>query len=277
MTDWDKIRADWIKNKPTLKDLATKHNVSLSAVKSRKTREGWGVATDSPKVATKTTKLQPKDTKVATKRKNGTKKSTIDGSDKIKKRRGGNPNPKNQFTKRNKAAVKHGFYSKYLPAETLQIFNEIEDMNHAEMLWTVIKMKFAAIIKAQEIMYVADSEDHSSMVKKEMRIDIVNETETTTKETWIIEHENFTAQTKQSEFIKAQARAMAELRSLIKQYHAMPDELAINKKRLELMDATLQKTMAETSKLKGEDNEIYEDDGFLEALDGKVEEVWADE
>ena len=36
---------------------------------------------------------------------------------------------------RNKKAEKHGFFSKYLPEETLEIVNEIKEMNYLDMLW----------------------------------------------------------------------------------------------------------------------------------------------
>lgn len=45
--DWLTIQKDWELNRPPLKELAEKHGVSLSAVKSRKAREGWGIQKDA--------------------------------------------------------------------------------------------------------------------------------------------------------------------------------------------------------------------------------------
>ena len=73
---------------------------------------------------------------------------------------------------------------------------------------------------------------------------------------------------KQESFLQAQARAQGELRSLIKQYDDMLHknwELATEeqKARISLL----------TSKL-NVGNEETEDDGFLGALAGKVDDVW---
>src|SRR5690625_5288261 len=98
--NWDEIRKEWETSKITLSALADKHNVKLGTLKSRKSREKWS------RDATK--KDATKSKKVATNENKGAQKN-----------RSGNPNPKNQFTKRNSAAVTHGFFSKYLPTDTL--------------------------------------------------------------------------------------------------------------------------------------------------------------
>lgn len=46
--------------------------------------------------------------------------------------------------------------------------------------------------------------------------------------------------------------------------------------RNRLLEAQIDKTKAETSRIKGEDGNEYEDDGFLEAIKG-INEVWNDE
>ncbi|MBO1583165.1 terminase small subunit [Bacillus sp. XF8] len=44
----------------------------------------------------------------------------------------------------------------------------------------------------------------------------------------------------------------------------------------EVQKVQIEKIKADTARIKGEDGEEYEDDGFKEALEGKVEEVWDD-
>lgn len=48
--NWKKIKADYLAGKP-IKDIAQKHGVSVSAINSRRTREGW--ASDKADVASK--------------------------------------------------------------------------------------------------------------------------------------------------------------------------------------------------------------------------------
>ncbi|PEA74963.1 terminase small subunit [Bacillus wiedmannii] len=45
----------------------------------------------------------------------------------------------------------------------------------------------------------------------------------------------------------------------------------------EVQKATVEKLKADTARIKGDDEEEYEDDGFIDALEGKTAEVWEDE
>ncbi|HDX9654337.1 TPA: terminase small subunit [Bacillus wiedmannii] len=45
----------------------------------------------------------------------------------------------------------------------------------------------------------------------------------------------------------------------------------------EVQKATVEKLKADTARIKGDDEEEYEDDGFIDALEGKTTEVWEDE
>ena len=77
---------------------------------------------------------------------------------------------------------------------------------------------------------------------------------------------------KQNNFLKAQARAQAELSRMIKQYDEMLHanwELATEE----------QKTRIQSMKAKAQLNDVEEtaDDGFLEALNSSAAEDWNDE
>lgn len=100
----------------------------------------------------------------------------------------------------NRNAEKFGFYSKYLPGETKEIFDALDHTDPLDMLWDQIRFAYAAILRAQRIAYVKDQED-LSVFEDGKRIDY--------------------AWDKQSNFLHAQARAQAELRSLIRQYDEM--------------------------------------------------------
>ncbi|HAU4925782.1 phage terminase small subunit [Clostridioides difficile] len=113
--------------------------------------------------------------------------------------------------KENKNAEKFGFFSKYLPKETQDLINEIKNKDKFDILWEQITIQYAAIIRAQKIMYVKDKEEMIKELKKH------ESTENGEK----IEYEFQFAWDRQASFLNAQSRAMSELRSLIKQYDEM--------------------------------------------------------
>lgn len=163
------------------KEIAEKHNVSLSTVKSWATRYWKQKGCNQPK-------------KVAMKKRGapiGNKNAT------------GPPGNKN--------AEKFGFFSKYLPEETQDLINEIKNKDKFDILWEQITIQYAAIIRAQKIMYVKDKEEMIKELKKH------ESTENGEK----IEYEFQFAWDRQASFLNAQSRAMSELRSLIKQYDEM--------------------------------------------------------
>lgn len=111
----------------------------------------------------------------------------------------------------NKNAEKHGFFSRHLPKETFSIIQEIEQKSQLDILWENIQIAYAAIIRAQQIMYVRDKEDMTTTKIQH------KDGENVIEERWEVQQ----AWDKQATFLKAQARAQAELRSLIKQYDEM--------------------------------------------------------
>lgn len=110
----------------------------------------------------------------------------------------------------NKNAEKYGFFSKYLPEETREIFSAIDQADPLDLLWHQIQIAYAAIIRAQRIAYVNDQQDKTVEKVEEKKGKIVGQR-------WEVQQ----AWDKQNEFLKAQARAQGELRAMIKQYDEM--------------------------------------------------------
>lgn len=140
----------------------------------------------------------------------------------------------------NKKAEKYGFFSKYLPDETREIFSAIEQADPLDLLWHQIQIAYAAIIRAQRIAYVKDKDDKT--VEKVMVGD--------SSEMYSVQQ----AWDKQNEFLKAQARAQRELRSLIKQYDEMLHKdwsMASEEQR-----SRIAQIKAQTDKLTGNNQEI---------------------
>lgn len=127
-----------------------------------------------------------------------------------KRKRGGQPGNHNAegagAPLKNHNAEKHGLFRKYLPEETFSIIAEMP-VNPLDVLWDQIQIAYAAIIRAQQIMYVRDQTDKT----REMVSNSVNGESWKTQQAW----------DKQADFLKSQARAQSELRCMIKQYDEM--------------------------------------------------------
>lgn len=198
-------------------DIAKQLSVSEGTVRSWKSRYKWGNAT-----------LQKKKRNAA-------------------KHRGGQPGNKNAVghgaPKKNKNAEKHGFFSKYLPEETFSIIQDIDKQDPLDILWGNIQIAYAAIVRAQQIMYVRDQGD----LTEEHTGSFDNGDTYNYQQAW----------DKQATFLKAQARAQSELRSLIKQYDELLHrnwDLASEEQR-----TRIEHLRAKTEQIKGSDQNPIED------------------
>ena len=124
-----------------------------------------------------------------------------------KRKRGGQPGNHNATgPPGNKNAEKYGFFSKYLPEETVSIIEEMPT-DPLDILWNQIQISYAAIIRAQQIMYVRDRDDKTIEKVEEKDGNVIGEK-------WEVQQ----AWDKQGNFLSAQAKAMTSLRGDIKQY-----------------------------------------------------------
>ncbi|WP_431784659.1 phage terminase small subunit [Bacillus subtilis] len=190
------------------KDLAEKYGVSVNTIKSWKQRHGW-------------------------ERKKG---APISKS--VHTKKGGQPGNKNAIGNKggaapagNQNAVTHGFFSKFLPEETLEIMEEIQERSPADMIWDQIQIQYAAIIRAQRIMYVQDKDDMTKVLKKEKPGMFGDEKEWEFQFAW----------DRHATFLNAQSRAMGELRSLIKQFDQLAHEQDERRLKLEQMRLNIEK------------------------------------
>lgn len=204
------------------KDIAEKYDINLSTIKSWASRYWKKLQPNTKKVATKEVKKsQPRKLKnVQTKRNNALDDFRLElKSTETKQPRqekinlGGAPI-------KNANAVKHGLFSKYLPAETLELVGNIEMMSPLDILWENICLKYAAIIRSQKLMYVEDANDCTKRI---------------TLEGEAIAYQYTEAYEKQASFLIAQSRAMGTLMNLIKQYEELcRSSLATDEQRLRI-------------------------------------------
>ncbi|MGG3721610.1 phage terminase small subunit [Bacillus subtilis] len=217
------------------KDLAEKYGVSVNTIKSWKQRHGW-------------------------ERKKG---APIEKS--VHTKKGGQPGNKNALgnnggaPQKNQNAVTHGFSSKFLPEETLEIMEEIQERSPADMIWDQIQIQYAAIIRAQRIMFVQDKDDLAKELKKAKYVYRPEEDEDGNEyfEKSIAEEEleiQF-AWDRHATFLNAQSRAMGELRSLIKQFDQLAHEQDERRLKLEQMRLNIDKTKAEVERLTNKDED----------------------
>jgi uncharacterized protein YjcR len=171
------------------KDIAEKYNVSLNTVKSWKQRHAWN-----------------------------RKKGAHNEKSMHTKKPGAPPGNKNAVGNSggaapvgNSNAVTHGFFQKYLPAESFEIMQHIETRSPLDMLWDNIMIQYTAIIRAQQIMFVKDRDDKTIERIEEKGGD------TSWGEKWEVQQ----AWDKQATFLQAQSRAMSTLQSLIRQYEEL--------------------------------------------------------
>lgn len=143
---------------------------------------------------------------------------------------------------KNNNAEKFGFFRKYLPEEAVSIMEEMPE-NPLDILWHEIQIAYAAIIRAQQIMYVRDRDDKT----KEVTMNGETSTAYEVQQAW----------DKQGNFLVAQARAMSDLRSSIRQYEELLHknwELATEEQK-----ARIEQVKAKTGQLRGTDQNPVED------------------
>jgi len=165
----------------------------------------------------------------------------------------------------NKNAEKHGFFSKWLPEETAEIMKSIQKLDPLDILWDNIQLQYTAIIRAQRLMYVKDQEDVTTTKIGD------GYSETGGSEKWEVQQ----AWDKHATFMNAQSRAMKTLEGMIKNY----DELLHKNWDLatEEQKQRINKLKIDIAKANEDETESTEDDGFIDALSGKVDEIWQEE
>ena len=163
-----------------LVEIASQLNLPEGTVRSWKNRQGWNATLQS-------------------------------GERNVAKAKGGQPGNKNATgPPGNKNAEKFGFFSKHLPEETVSIIQEMPK-DPLDILWDQILLAYAAIIRAQQIMYVRDRDDVTTSKIEERSGDA------SWGEKWEVQQ----AWDKQGNFLQAQARAQKTLEGMIARYEEL--------------------------------------------------------
>lgn len=221
MKNYEAAEKDYKKFLP-YKDIAEKYGVSIETVKSWRKRYGWKRAKTKPK---------PK------------KKIGAPFGNKNAMGNSGGPPVGSQN------ALKHGLFAKYLPLDMIGVIEDIETITPIEILWGNICIKYAAIIRAQKIMFI---ESESADKQIESVTQTVEESDQFGNTKRIEKHvDTITADIRMEKFLKAQSRAMDTLARLIKQY----DDLCKSELATEEQKARIAKLKNEVATIKQQNEE----------------------
>lgn len=227
--NWETIRNEFETTDINIKSLAEKHGIKESTLRSRKSRGKWqrNDATQRKTVASKS-KI------VATKKHSQNQHS--------QQNRSGNPNPSYKFPKHNSFASIHDLYSKYLHPEQVEIASILSESSLEDKLWIQIELQFSSIIRMQKVMWVEDADDHLKVESG------YSSGETGSGQTFKVAfaYERYEA------YIRAQSRAMAEYRNLIKHFLELSEVDDERRLKLAQMQLNINKTKVEIDKLKAE-------------------------
>lgn len=220
----DKAKEIWLKSmgaKP-LVEIATELNKSSSTIRKWKSLDSWE---DELKGSAPLNK----------------RSAPLKNNQNAVENKGGAP-PKNQN------AMSHGLFSKWIPDETNELMDILEERDPSDIIWDNIKIQHANIIRSQKIMYVKDENDllreNSSSGWGESGSD---------------SYKVVYAYERQASLLQAQSRAMGTLSSLIKQFVAIADGQDERKIKLELMQAQVMKLRSETKATTKETTYIIDD------------------
>lgn len=221
----DKAKEIWLKSKGAkpLVEIATELNKSSSTIRKWKSLDSWE---DELKGSAPLNK----------------RSAPLKNNQNAVENKGGAP-PKNQN------AMSHGLFSKWLPDETKELLNAMQEQEASDMIWTSIEIQYAAIIRSQKIMYVGYNDSH---LDESSGWPSSSEGSSETKKVAY-------AYEQQASFLQAQSRAMGTLSSLIKQFVAIADEQDERKIKLELMQAQVMKLKSETKATTKETTYIIDD------------------
>ena len=164
--------------------------------------------------------------------------------------------------KGNSNSKKHGFFSKYIPQDTMKIIEDLESQSTSDMIWGQILIQYSAIIRAQKVMAVADRDDHL----KEQVSEGVGDGGHSEGYKGSFAYEQYYS------YLTAQSRAMSELRSLIKQFEEIADEKDERRARIDKIKSEAEVAREKAKQLKGEQKDTSLMEALIETVDDNGED-----
>jgi uncharacterized protein YjcR len=237
--NYELAKKDYIKGMK-YKEIASKYNVTINTVKSWKQRYDW----DRKSMHTNEKCMHTN------------KVGAPIGNKNALGNEGGAP-------EENKNAEKHGFFARWLPEESFDIYQAIQQKDPLDILWDNIILQYTAIVRAQKLMFVKNQEDVTTTKIGE------SSSEFGGSEKWEVQQ----AWDKHATFLQAQSRAMKTLESMINRY----DELLHKNwdKSSEEQKLRIKKLQFEVSQLSGGKDGDTGIKDFLKAIKPTEEDIKA--
>lgn len=241
-TKWHLIKDEWETTNIQLTDLAAKHGLSVNTVRSRKAREGWE----------RDGSLETTPTAIV---KQAAKQAIKERIEVLKPEVVVNIEPIHKGEAKNYARpVKNAPWLKYLPEDVVELMKSMEETNPIDILYDQIRMQWAMIIRAQEIMYVADQLDTDRFkTKSSMESDT---------------YEVHTAWDKHGKFMSTMAAAQKELRYLIQQFMELAPVEDERRARIKNIEVNTELAEQRVKALKGATKDTAMLDVLINAVTG---------
>ncbi|WP_144492776.1 phage terminase small subunit [Bacillus pumilus] len=154
----------------------------------------------------------------------------------------------------------HSIFNQFFSDETIDIMEKMGGRTSLDLIWDQIQIQYAAIIRAQRIMYVSDQDDMIKELKKAAYMpSSLEETVEGIQPEQEMSTEEYSFQfswDRHATFLNAQSRAMGELRRLIKQFEELAHAKDERRLRLKQIELTIEKTKKAVREEKEEDLHI---------------------
>ncbi|MGN7328703.1 phage terminase small subunit [Bacillus pumilus] len=153
----------------------------------------------------------------------------------------------------------HSIFNQFFSDETIEIMEKMGGRTSLDLIWDQIQIQYAAIIRAQRIMYVSDQDDMIKELKKAAYMPSLEETVEGIQPEQEMSTEEYSFQfswDRHATFLNAQSRAMGELRRLIKQFEELAHAKDERRLRLKQIELTIEKTKKAVREEKEEDLHI---------------------
>lgn len=259
MPNWDEIRKEWETSNITLADLAEKHGVKLGTLKSRKSREKWSRdatkkdatpnATHNKKVATLKDEISWID--IENEYVTDIRKKPCTLKD-LAEKYGIQYKRVREYAAENNWTEKRDNYRANVGQKTVEKSAELISDNLAEITARHFMMSDKLLKVIEDAL--SDENEFYKYVDKLKSGDNLGYRETIEMETLDALNES----------------------KLLTVVNAMDKIQKMQRQTLGILDAKDQHKVEMDKRKLGDHEEEYEDDGFLEALEGKAEEVWGD-
>lgn len=243
--NWIAMRDEWETTDISLNDIANKYGVKLGTLKSRKAREKWEKLLGAPTARARTPMQRAAERAIQS-----ATDEALNAKPEIIVTRVESAQPARAYARPTVNAP----WLKHLPDEVRELMKDMEEVDPIDILYDQIRMQWAMIIRAQDIMFVSGQED----------IDKFKTSSSMESDSW----EVHTSWDKHGKFMTAMATAQKELRFLIQQFMDVAPVEDERRVRLANIEANTELVQQRVKALKGSVKDTSMLDVLISAVQG---------